>query len=141
MTSNIQQTSLFSKAADRFAAFQMPSINKVNSSPATCSKKPSQDGLLKKAKTIMRSLQNLAVDNNCELLLCLKDKTGSIEQLSTSPENLNIGQMAADLRQNTALNLSNEDSIKQFVIALQNDMRLSSAASTVDTNTKRDSDE
>ena len=39
MNSNIQQNSLFSKAANRFAAFQGPSISKPNKTPQAIFKK------------------------------------------------------------------------------------------------------
>lgn len=109
----------------------MPVINKVQSSPAVAVKKQHQatDSLTKKAKTIMRTLQNMSADHECELLLCIKDKTGAIQQISTTPKQFNLKTLA-DSKPSSAINLANDDCIKQFVISLTNDMNLSSAAST-----------
>ena len=74
-------------------------------------------------------------DHNCEMLLCLKDKTGALEQLSTSPAEMSLDTLKSGAKSQPIT----DDSIRQFVIALTNDMRLSSAASTKDS--KRDSDE
>merc|ERR1712070_894909 len=84
----------------------------------------------RKTKNVMRNLLNMATDNDCELLLVMKDKNGALEQISTKPKEFNISHLA-EAKPNPTLNFANEDAIKQFVSSLTNDTNLSQASTHV----------